>query len=222
MRRVALALFLVACGGSPPRMATLDLPDEEDEDAGPRIAGIELPRFPVDVEPDDSELVEGWALTEQALTMPAPRPPTGEEWEVETWADDALGDWMQRRAAAIAEAQRSLEEARQGRADQSVVASLLLGLAYSRFAMDLRGLEVPEVFRDDPERATAYRTAMEAAARPLWERALDAFGSCASVATRAPAHSLDQFRRRCDREGREAAAMLPDRPDADDDDDDER
>ncbi len=202
--------MLAGCaGGSPPRTVRLDL-DGEEGGPGPSIAGIELPRMPVDVTPEDAPLREGWALTEQALTMPAPRPPTGEEWEVETWADDALGDWMARRAEAIAAAQRALEAARQGRADHSVVASALLGLAYARFAMDLRGLETPEVWAGDAERAGAYRAAMETAARPLWARALDAFGSCASVANAQPVHSLDQWRERCDREGREAAAMLPD------------
>lgn len=219
MRRACVALLLVACGGRPPPVAPPGLEAEDLDEEGPTIAGIALPRLPVDVTPEDEPLREGWALTEQALTMPTPRPPTGEAWEVETWADDALGDWMQRRAQAIAAAQRALDPARHGRPDHSVVASTLLGLAYARFAMDLRGLETPEVFQEDPERARAYRAAMETAAQPLWQRALDAFGSCAAVAHRQPAHSLDRWRERCDHEGREAAAMLPDVEDDEEEED---
>ncbi|MBX3269594.1 MAG: hypothetical protein KF729_05005 [Sandaracinaceae bacterium] len=213
MRRLALALTLAlaasACGTRPPLAPPPDV-SEEVGAAPPRIAGIELPRLPIDVTPEDPALREGWSLATQALTMSAPRPPAGEPWEIETWADDALADWMRRRAEIIAAAQRALEGARQGRPDHSVVASTLLGLAYARFAMDLRGLETPETFRDDPERASAYRAAMESAARPLWQRALDAFGSCASVANGEPAHGLGRWRERCDREGREASSMLED------------
>ncbi len=213
----SLAATLIACGGRPPLVQPPDVDAELDAEP-PRIAGIELPRLPVDVSPEDEALAEGWALTERALTMPAPRPPSGEVWEVETWADDALADWMARRGTAIAAAQRALEGARHGRPDRSVVASTLLGLAYARFAMDLRGLDTPPAFLEDEARTTEYRHALEAAAQPLWLRALDAFGSCGSVAADQPAYSLERWRERCDREGSEASAMLPGAA-ADDDDD---
>lgn len=197
-------------------------PGLDDLDDAPlvSIAGIELPRLPIDVEPDDPELEVGWARAEAALTMPTPRPPAGEAWEVETWADEALADWMTRRAQALGEAQRALEEARGGRPEYSVVASMLLGLAYSRFALDLRGVATPEAFADRADRANAFRAAMETAAEPLWQRALDAFGSCASVAGHQPAHSLDQWRERCDAEIRDVSAMLPDAAEDDEPDED--
>lgn len=166
--------------------------------------------MPLDVSPEDEVLAPGWELTERALTMPAPHPPAGEVWEVESWADDALGEWMRRRAEAIALAQHALDPVRHGRPRRSVVASLILGLAYARFAMDLRGLPTPTVFADDEDRAREYREALEAAAWPVWQRALDAFGSCAAVAAEQPAHSLARWRERCDQEAREASAMLPD------------
>ena len=216
----SLAAGLAACGGRPPPVAPPDLSEELDAEP-PRIAGIELPRLPVDVTAEDEALAEGWALAERALTMPAPRPPGGEVWEVETWADDALADWMARRGGAIAAAQRALEAARHGRPDQSVVASTLLGLAYARFAMDLRGLDTPPAFVEDDVRSREYREALEAAAQPLWLRALDAFGSCGSVAAEQPAHSLERWREWCDREGREASAMLPDSGDDDEDEDED-
>ena len=56
----------------------------------------------------------------------------------------------------------------------------------------------------------AFRAAMEQAAQPLWLRALDAFGSCASVASAAPAHSLARWRERCDAELRAVEPLLPD------------
>lgn len=184
--------------------------DDEDEAPRPTLAGIVLPALPSDVEVDDRELEEGWNRAERLLSMPTPRPPRGEVWEVEAWATDELSEWIQRRASAIGALQRALEGARMGRAEVSVVASAILGLAYSRFALDLRGIPVPEVFASDPERARAFQQALENAAGPLWQRAVDAFGSCASTAAEAPAYSLAAWRTFCDREGESAAAMLPD------------
>jgi hypothetical protein len=207
-----VGFMLVSCGGRPPPTAPPALPDDMDEDARLSIAGIELPRMPLDVAPEDEELAPGWALTERALTMPTPRPPDGAAWEVEAWADEELAAWMGRRAEAVAAAQRALEPARAGHAEHAVVASMLLGLAYSRFALDLRGVAVPDAFAADPVRAEAFRNALTTASGPLWQRALDAYGSCSSTAADEPAHSLDQWRERCDAEGREAEAMLPDPP----------
>ncbi|MEC7522176.1 MAG: hypothetical protein VYE22_19980 [Myxococcota bacterium] len=212
MSAAALALLLAACGGRPPPTAPPPLDEELGEEAdgdGLRIAGIALPRLPLEVSATEPPLADGWARAEAALTMPTPRPPEGEAWEVEGWADGELGDWMRRRAEVVGAAQRALEPAREGRPEHSVVASLLLGLAYSRFALDLRGIETPLAFSNDPERAQAFRAAMEQAARPLWLRALDAFGSCAAVAAEAPAHSLARWRERCDAELRAVEPMLP-------------
>lgn len=208
------ALFVVlacGCGGArPPPMAPPPLDDED----GPRpsIAGIVLPPLPLDVAVDDRELEEGWRRASVALSMPTPRPPHGELWEVEAWADDELTSWIHRRAEAVGAAQRALESARMGRLEVSVVASAILGLAYSRFALDLRGIPVPDVFASDPERARAFQDALHGATSPLWQRALDAFGSCASAAAAAPAYSLAPWRAFCDEESRSAAAMLPEDP----------
>ncbi len=224
MRRPLTLLLLVvlcACGGRPPPVAPPPLEDEDDQEERASVAGISLPRLPLDVAVDDPELEEGWQHTAQALSMPTPRPPTGEAWEVEEWADEELAGWMRRRAEAIAAAQRALETARMGRPEVSVVASTLLGLAYSRFALDLHGISPPEVFASDTDRAQAFQAALRTAARPLWRRAVDAFGSCASVAAGAPAYTLDRWRRYCDDEIEEASAMLPD-PESEDDEERER
>lgn len=216
MTRPSIALtlpLLLACGGGrPPPMAPPPLDDDEAEAAEVTVAGIALPRMPLEVTPETEPLADGWAASVAALTMPTPRPPTGEDWEVESWADGPFRDWMERRTDAVQDAQRALREAREGPREQSVVASMLLGLVYSRFALDLRGIEVPAVFAGDSVRAEAFRNALSSAAHPLWLRALDAFGSCSSVAGAAPAHSLDRWRERCDAEIRFVSAMLPDDP----------
>ena len=215
----ALVTSALGCGGRPPPVAP---PPLDDDDDAPRasIAGIVLPPLPLDVEIDDVAIEEGWRRAELALSMPTPRPPRGELWEVEAWADEELTGWMHRRAEAVGAAQRALETARMGRPDISVVASAILGLAYSRFALDLRGIPVPEVFASDAERSRAFQAALHGATTPLWQRALDAFGSCASAAAAAPAHSLASWREFCDDEGQSAAAMLPDAPRRDGQDDD--
>lgn len=222
MRRSPAGLIVVtllACGGGRPPPTPPPALDDESGEEGPRIAGVALPRLPIDVSPEDAPLAEGWERTARALTMPTPRPPIGEAWEVETWADEELADWMRRRAEAISSAQRALSTAREGAPRYSVVASHLLGLAYTRFAMELRGIPTPVAFAEDEGRTRAFRDALEAAAGPLWLRALDAYGSCSSVAGAQPAHSLDRWREACDREIRVVSRMLPD--DDHDEDDDE-
>lgn len=220
-----VAFLLCACASQPPPVEPPPLDRLiDDGEARVSIGGIVLPRMPPDVEPDDPDLDDGWRRASQALSMPTPRPPAGEAWEVEEWADQELSAWMQRRAEAIGAAQRALEEARMGRREASVVASAILGLAYSRFALDLRGIPTPDVFAGDHDRSRAFQEALHRATATLWQRALDAFGSCASAAAAAPAHSLDQWREFCDDEIASASAMLPDRPRARDegesDDDD--
>lgn len=206
---IAIALGLLACGRPPPVAPPLPYDDLPDEDEHASIGGIVLPRMPLDVEPDNPELEEGWRRASLALSMPTPHPPTGEAEEVEVWADEELTGWMQRRAQAVGAAQHALERARMGRREVSVVASALLGLAYSRFALDLRGIPTPSIFAVEPDRAHAFQSALRNATGPLWQRALDAFGSCAGAAGAAPAHSLNQWREFCDDEMRNAAAMLP-------------
>lgn len=213
-RSIALsAALLIACGGGrPPPMAPPALDDDEAEAADVTVAGIALPRMPLEVTPESEPLADGWSAAVAAITMPTPVPPVGDDWEVESWADGPFRDWMERRTDAVQDAQRALRAAREGPREQSVVASMLLGLVYSRFALDLRGIQVPAVFADDPVRAEAFRNALSTAAHPLWLRALDAFGSCSSVAGGAPAHSLDRWRERCDAEIRFVSEMLPDDP----------
>jgi hypothetical protein len=223
MRTLAL-VALVACGPPPPIAGPsyLDLADDDDQQRL-AIAGIMLPRMPVDVAPDDPELEEGWARASRALSMATPRPPAGDAIEVETWAEEELTEWITSRGRAIGEAQRALEAARVGPSpDHSVVASAILGLAYSRFALDLRGIPAPELYADDVDRAIAFRDALRRAAAPLWQRALDAFGGCSRVAGDQPAHSLDHWREFCDGEIRTASSMLPGAEDDDEDEDDEK
>jgi hypothetical protein len=203
---------VVACACAGARPPPVDPPPlDDDDETRPSIAGIVLPALPVDVEVDDPALEEGWRRASVALSMPTPRPPAGELWEIEAWVDQELREWMHRRAEAVGAAQHALEPARMGRPELSVVASAILGLAYSRFALDLRGIPTPAVFASNPERARAFQDALHGATGPLWQRALDAFGSCSSAAADAPAHSLSEWREFCDEESASAAAMLPER-----------
>ncbi|MGE0788487.1 MAG: hypothetical protein AB7S26_22620 [Sandaracinaceae bacterium] len=230
MRGVGRASILLwsalslACGaGRPPPTPPPALDDDDGGSERVRIAGIRLPRLPVDVSPDDELLANGWAQTEVALRMPTPSPPEGEAWEVEAWASEELPRWMQRRAEAITTAQHALQTARDGDPRYSVVASTLLGIAYSRFAMEVRSIPVPGAFAGDEERQRELHDALEHAAYPIWLHAMDAFGSCSRVAADAPAHSLARWREACDREIHEIEALIPDdpRPDEDEDEDED-
>lgn len=208
---LSLTFALLACGGPSP---ILEPPPEPETTAdGPSVAGITLPRLPFGVSLDDEVMAGATARVVAALTMPSPRAPRGEVYEVEAWAEGELADWLRRRAEAVAEAQRALEPVRSGDDEgASVVASALLGLVYARFALDLRGLPVPEVFAADEARREAFHGALVSVAGPLWTRALDAFGSCASLASDVPGYALAPWRRYCDAEAEEAAALLPEPP----------
>lgn len=221
MRSAWLALLMLACGGAAAPVEEPPIDPADLEDDGASIAGIDLPNLPVDVELDDGVLGEGVLRATDALSMPTPRPPVGEAWEVEAWADEELTAWLGRRAEAAAQAQRALEGARAADLSHSVIASAILGLVYSRFALDLRGIPVPEIFARSPERTRAFREALVTAGAPLWRRALDAFGSCANAAGAAPAYSLAAWRSFCDDEIREIEAIVPrDGEDGEDDEDD--
>lgn len=213
-----LVSLLFACGGGrPPPEPPPSL--DPDDGASFEFAGIELPPLPLDVEEDD--LADGWGPVERALTEPAPRPPVGETWEVDAWADDVLADWIGRRATLLAEAQRALTMLREGDPEISVVASTLLGLTYSRLALDLRGIPTPASYRDTPELEGAFRSALDRMARPLFRRAVDAYGSCSATAMDGPAYALARWREHCDRELRMLAPMVGSDDDESDDDDPE-
>ena len=192
-----VSLFVMGCG-STQRSAPVAPPDPSPSSEAVEIAGIELPDLPMDVAPDDEVLSSGWDAARASLVMPALSPPLGERWQVEVWVEEAFPSWLRQRALTLAEAQRALEPARQGDVWHSVVASALLGIVHTRFALDLHGIDVPDAFRSDEERMEAFQLAMRNAARPLWRRAVDAFGSCASAANEAPIHALAAWRQFCD------------------------
>lgn len=199
MRLLAFALLLAACGSAPRPAPTP--PPAEDLAPTSSLGGVPFPAMPPGVTADDPELTDGLAILAGSLAAPAPRPPEARE-AFERWADEVLTPWITARGEALGRASRALEGARQGRSDRSVVASAALGVAFERFALDVRGLATPPDWAADL--ADALRRALDRLSRPLLLRARDAYGSCASTAAGAPAYSLARWRRWCD----EAAARL--------------
>lgn len=209
-----LSVGALACGGAerPPTAPPPALPSPG-RAPSTTLAGIALPPFPEGVAADQAPLLSGWLAARQALTRALPHPPPGPLAEVEVWAAETLAPFLSARAQELRKTHRALEPARRGTREQSVVASAVLGTVYLRAALELRGMPAPQSLARRPADADAYRAALDAAARPLAQRAVDAFGSCASTAARAPVHVLSRWRRHCDDERRLAEAVGAERSD---------
>lgn len=188
---------LCACGRPSPTAAPRDHLLDLDAEDPVVIAGIELPPLPEDVDPADEVLAEGWRGAAQLLVASVPTVPEQSE-EASYWVEEEFANWLGSRAQATIQLQRTLEEARQDEPRYSVVASVLLGLIYSRFALDIRGIETPLEMEHEAVAAHTFREALIRVSQAPLRRAIDAFGSCASVAASAPAYSLARWRAYCD------------------------
>jgi hypothetical protein len=195
VRAALLLLLAVGCGGARP--PPVDPPAAEEAEAF-EVAGVDLPPLPYGVE--EADLEAGLALLESLLLEAPPEPPEG--YRLEAWLAERLPLWVGDRARRLGALLEALEPARQGESEAlAAVASALLGVAFERSALDLRGLPRP---RGLGETRDAFDDALARLARPLAQRAIDAYGSCASIAAGAPAYSLSRWRTHCD----EAAEAL--------------
>ncbi|MCZ7686465.1 MAG: hypothetical protein M5U28_50005 [Sandaracinaceae bacterium] len=215
-----VAFLTCACASQPPPVDPPPLDDLiDDGTARVSIGGIVLPRMPPDVgrtirtstrvaprEPGalhaDAAAPRGrglggggvgrsGALRLDAAARGGGRRRAAPRWRRRAWAGARRAWWPRRSSASPTRASRSICAASPRR----------------------------DVFAGDPDRSRAFQEALHRATATLWQRALDAFGSCASAAGAAPAHSLDQWREFCDDEIESASAMLPEQEGAGRDDD---
>jgi len=208
-----LGLTLVGCGSSSAPITTHRLvgePSDDDDDAAPLTLGAEtLPPLPVSVHETD-EVVEAALRLSRDATLPE-RPTLDDDATDEETARFMREDfqaWMVLRARAIGAARSALGQMEHGEPDEYVLASALVGTLFAMLAREVQELPLPRVIRDDPSERVLVREALLEAAAPLYRRALDALGACASTASGAADPTLDPWARYCD-DATERAEQAP-------------
>jgi hypothetical protein len=95
-----------------------------------------------------------------------------------------------------------------GEPDEYVLGSALLGTLFSMLAREVQSTPLPRVIRENRTQRVLVREALLEAAAPLFRRALDGLGACASTAAGAADPTLDPWARYCD-EAIESAEQAP-------------
>jgi hypothetical protein len=116
--------------------------------------------------------------------------------------------WMIVRARAIGAARAALGQMEHGEPDEYVLASALVGTLFAMLAREVQETPLPTVIRESPSQRVLVREALLEAAAPLYRRALDALGACASTAAGAADPTLDPWATYCD-EATERAEEAP-------------
>lgn len=173
--------------------------EESDEDATIELGGATLPPLPRGVSLEEGELAAGLASGRRMLELA--RPEAGAELapeDMQAWVQGAFAVWMRERGAALREASGHLSLGDEAELGDYVVGSALLGTLLARFAEDLGTMPLPRAVQDDASARIRYRDAFLRAAQPLWERAADAFGACASASIRARDGRIRRWGEHCD------------------------
>ena len=203
----AFALVLAGCGGSTPRVEQSGrrLSGEaalEDDDA-PRFVldGVTLPEPPASVDADDPALEPVLHHARELLSRPLPVAESDmPAADVGRYVEGRLAGWMNATAQGI----RALWEAMQNLGTRvlaaHVVARTITGATLVALAQRLEAMPLPLSVRNDASLSAAMRSALDNASRPMRERAVQAFGACASTAVGSADPTLDEWRLHCDAE----------------------
>ncbi len=204
---IVVAVLAAACGSSAPPVAhnTRRLSGEaalEDEDA-PRfvIEGVTLPEPPASVDVDDPALEPVLHHARELLSRPLPvaesdMPPS----EVGGYVEGRLAIWMNATAQGIRSLWDAMQNLGTGVLSAHVVARTITGATLVALAERLEALPLPLSVRNDPSISDAMRSALDNASRPMRDRAVQAFGACASTAVGSADPTLDEWRLHCDSE----------------------
>jgi hypothetical protein len=208
-----VALLALGCGGSTVPITEHRLvgePSPDDEDAAPLVLGaVTLPPLPVSVHASDEVVAEALRLSRDA-TLPE-RPvlaETATDEETARYMREDFQAWMIVRARAIGAARAALGQMEHGEPDEYVLASALVGTLFAMLAREVQETPLPTVIRESPSQRVLVREALLEAAAPLYRRALDALGACASTAAGAADPTLDPWATYCD-EATERAEEAP-------------
>lgn len=204
---LVLAALLAGCGGSAPRVEQSGrrLSGEAalaDDDA-PRfvIEGITLPEPPASVDVDDPALEpvlhHARELLSRALPVAESQMPAA---EVGGYVEGRLAVWMNATAQGIRALWDAMTNLGTRVLSAHVVARTITGATLVALAERIEALPLPASVRSDAALSAAMRDALNNASRPMRDRAVQAFGACASTAVGSADPTLDEWRLHCDAE----------------------
>lgn len=170
--------LVTACGGAQARSGPLD-PGQVD--ASPSIECLPDP----DVERDSltRRMRFGWTLAEESFSVPPPAPPSDRSaLNLETWSEQVLSPWLERKTHTIEAAREELDRAAEENHRQRIMGGAIVGLMYEDVARVLRNIPPPEELHDEPEIQELYQEILQSQARPFLEHARRAYSACAQNA----------------------------------------
>lgn len=174
--------------------------EDGDRDDLPFELGPEdLPEMPHEVDPEGEALREGLALAVIAFGIARPEPEADlDRAGYQTFVEEDYARWLGERGQALGAARRALARAESGAVGEYAVASAVIGLLFARFAEAIAAMPLPAAIDTVPADRLRFRDAFLRAAAPLFDRAADAFGACASATVRTGDATLGPWQRFCD------------------------
>lgn len=205
MRQHGLALLLtlvLGCGASTTPTVEHHLvgePSEDDEDAAPfDLGSVTMPPLPVTVHTSDEVVAEALRRAREATLPERPTLPTdASDEETASYMRVDFQAWLVERARAIGAARTALAAIEHGEPDEYVLASALIGTLFAMLAREVQETPLPTVILEDRAQRVLVREALLETAAPLYRRALDAFGACASTAAGAADPNLEAWATYC-------------------------
>lgn len=153
----------------------------------------------------------GWTLAEESFLVPPPDAPNERTAQnLEVWADEVLGPWLERKTHTVEAARRELDQAAEENHRQRIIGGAIVGLMYEDVARVLRNIPPPTELEDEPEIQEIYQRILRSQARPFLEHSRRAYNACAQNAIQPS--SMRHWSRFCS--GREEG--LPEGEDAGD------
>jgi hypothetical protein len=208
----ALALGL-GCGSSAPRN---ELPSRRltgeaalEDDERPRfvVEGLTLPEPPASVDVDEPALEPVLRHARELLARPLPTPEDATTAsELGAFVEGRLAGWMNATAQGIRSLWGAMQALETRVLGAHVVARAITGATLLALAERLEAVPLPAAIRADATLASGIRDALDNASRPMRERAIQAFGACASESIGSADPTLDEWRLHCDAESTRASA----------------
>ncbi|MBX3270933.1 MAG: tetratricopeptide repeat protein [Sandaracinaceae bacterium] len=118
---------------------------------------------------------------------------------VQQWAETSFSQWLVQKREALVRAEQAYNLIAQLEIPQwEIAAAARIGEMYRSFMDQIRGAPIPEEIENDDELYSIYVGALEDAARPLNQQAMDKFEFCLNTATRV--RWFNQYSSQCERE----------------------
>ncbi len=118
---------------------------------------------------------------------------------VQRWAERDFAQWLNEKRAALVRAEEAYNLIAQLEVPQwRIAAAARVGEMYRSFMEQIREAPIPEEIENDDELYGIYVDALEGAARPLQQTAMERFESCLNTATQV--RWFNQYSQQCERE----------------------